>query len=332
MSATVQWIPVADAGPWRDALRGLDHGFTHLPGYSAAAARVTGHDAGLWCWQGEGGSAACPLLRRPAPGGGFDVATPLGFGGFALTGDTRALAGDWTRYWRAQGALSAYVQFAPWREAAAWRAALPGFAADLAPSRECLVWDLRPDPARLLSAMSATHRNLLRRAPQDRLCTDATVLRPAFDALYADFVERRGIGGAYRYTPAAIADLAAEPGALWVGARAEDGAIDAVMLVLWHQPHGDVFLVAASEAGRGHSRALYWNAALRLRELGVEALNLGGGVTDGDALAAFKRGLGATPRPTVALRQVMDPEGFERVRQAAGSDPPSGRFPPWLPR
>jgi hypothetical protein len=333
MSSGARWIPLADRQQWRDALRGMEHGFIHLPEYSAAAARVTGHEAGLWHWRDEAGRAACPLLVRASPGGAKDVATPMGFGGFAIAGDTAGLARAWTDYWRGQGAVAAYVQLSPVHPAEAWRDALQGLEVDLAPSRECYVWDLRADPASLRAAMSATHRNLLRQWQRDdsRLCTDAGRLRAGFDRLYAGFLERRGIGGAYRYSPKAIDELAASPGVLWIGAQDAQGELEAVALFLWHGRWGEVFLVAATDAGRRHSRGLYWEGALRLRELGVEQLNLGGGVADGDALALFKQRLGAAPRQTLALRQVVDVHGFERACAAAGTTPNAGgRFPPWL--
>lgn len=331
MVGAAAWIPLAEASRWRAALAGLDHGFLQLPEYSAATSRVHGHAAGLWHWRGPAGHAACPLSRRPAPGGGFDVATPLGFGGFALGGDLTGLAADWTDFWRGEGALAAYVQLSPRHDPAAWRVALRGLGQDLATSRLSCVWDLRPTPAALLSNMAQTHRNLLRQWARDggEPCWDRAELQPAFDRLYADFVRRRGVGPAYRFTPDAMAGLADAPGALWVGARGADGEVEAVALHLWHHDWADTFLVAASEAGRRHSRALYWHAALRLRELGVERLNLGGGLRDGDPLEGFKQRLGAPPVPTLVLRQVFDATGFERACRLAGVRNAS-RFPPWF--
>ena len=333
-----QWIPLTAPDRWRAALAGLPHGFTHLPEYSAAAAEVSGHAAGLWFWEGSAGRAACPLVRRTAPGGSFDLATPIGFGGFAYVGDVgggapEGLEASWTRYWREAGACSAYVQFSPWQDVAGWRAGLPGFRALLRESRECWMWDLRPEVDALASAMSPKHRQLLHKWQRDSAgtCWDAVRLRTAFDRLYAQFVERRGIGAAYRFTPAAMDALGDAPGVLWVGALDARGDVEAVTVFLWHGRFADSFLNAATPAGRWHSRGLYWQGALRLRALGVEWLNLGGGVTDGDELARFKQRLGATPRRTLALQQVLDTEAYARACASAGVAPAtSARFPPWL--
>ena len=120
MSDRAEWIPRTEAARWREALAGLDHGFAHLPEYSAAAECVTGFAAGLWAWRSDHGRAAVPLLRRPSPHAGFDLATPLGFSGFAITGDSAGLMSDWQEFWRGEGALAAYVQLAPLQEAERW--------------------------------------------------------------------------------------------------------------------------------------------------------------------------------------------------------------------
>ena len=325
-----EWIPLAARDRWEAALQGIPHGFTHRPEYVAAVAGVGGHAAGLWAWQGDRGRAACPLLWRDAPGGGFDIATPLGFAGFACAGDIDGMEAAWSGHWREAGALCAYVQLSPWREAADWRLALPGFADLLSPSRECWLWDLRPAPDALAAAMQPKHRQLLHKWQRESagLCWDVARLRPAFDRLYADFVARRGLGPAYRFTPDAMDELSASPGVLWVGALDAQGGLEAVTVFLCHDEFADSFLNAATPAGRAHSRGLYWQGALRLRELGVHWLNLGGGVSDGDELARFKQRLGAMPRRTLALRQVFDTAGFERACAAAGVGA-GERFPPW---
>ena len=332
-----EWIPLAEADRWRAALAGIDHGFTHLPEYSAAAAQVSGHAAGLWVWEGEAGRAVCALLRRPSPGGGFDVVTPFGFSGFACAaqagdGIPPGLEASWTRFWKDAGAVCAYVQFSPWRDAAAWQAGLPGFEGMLRESRECFLWDLQPDPDRLALGMAPKHRQLLHKWQRESagLCWDPTRLRPAFDRLYAQFVERRGIAPAYRFGPAAMDALSGAPGVLWVGALDNGGQVEAVTVFLHHAGRADSFLNAATPEGRWHSRGLYWQGALALRNLGVRSLNLGGGVADEDELARFKQRLGATPRRTVALHQVFDGSAYARACATAGlAQPATQRFPPW---
>lgn len=327
-----EWIPIAEAARWNEALEGIAHGFLHRPEYSAAASRVTGHEAGLWAMRESRGRVVCPVGKRPSPGGGFDITTPLGFSGFALAGQVPDLASAWTSFWRENGAMAAYVQLSPDHGEDEGGQAIQAFGERLRPSRECWIWDIWRDPEVLASAMQPKHRQLLHKWQREHagISWDRDELEPAFHRLYAQFVARRGVSAAYRYTPEAIALLADAPGALWVGARSAAGAIEAVTLFLWQGERADSFLNAAAPEGRWHSRGLYWEGALRLRGLGVRQLNLGGGVRDGDALSDFKQRLGANPVRTFALRQVFDPAGFAAACAAAGA--PSDRadhFPPW---
>lgn len=330
---TAEWIPLAERGRWNAALDGLAVGFTHRPEYSAVTALASGHAPGLWAWEGARGRAVCPLVRRGAPGGGFDLATPLGFGGFAIEGDTAGLATEWTQAWHDAGALSAYVQLSPWREASDWQALLSGFDGERGPSRECWLWDLRPAPGDLWSGMHPNHRRFLQQWQEEAIaiCDEPAELEPAFDRLYVAFLGEHAVARDYRFPPGSLSALAGVPGALWLGARDAAGRIEAVVLFLWQGARADLFLAASSPDGRRHSRGLYWEGARRLRERGVHTLNLGGGVVDGDALAQFKRRFGARARGTLALRQVFDRQGFARACTLAGvDDTASGRFPPWL--
>ena len=90
---------------------------------------------------------------------------------------------------------------------------------------------------------------------------------------------------------------------------------------------------ASTPSGRRHARTLYWQGALRLRELGVERLNLGGGIVDGDGLAQFKRRFGAPVIRTLPFRHVLAVEGLAHACSMAGVETAAaGRFPPWIGR
>ena len=83
--------------------------------------------------------------------------------------------------------------------------------------------------------------------------------------------------------------------------------------------------------GERHAVHLIWAAVERLRALGVRALNLGGGIREGDDLAEFKRRFGAAELPLVSLRQVYRPDEYERLCLAGGRHLRAlgGWFPPY---
>lgn len=327
------WIGVAQREEWRAALAGISHGFEHLPEFSSAAAKVSGHEPGLWTCAGASARAACPLVRRSCPGGGFDVATPLGFSGFAIAGELPGLADAWTSDWKARGAIAGYVQLSAFKSPAEWRALLPGLSASLHDGPDCWLWHLQRPVDDLLASMSSKHRQLLNKWLREgaEVVWDQDELLPRFQALYAQFQQRRELGAAYRYSAEALKELACAPGALLVGARGDGGDVEAVTLFLSGARQATSFLNAATETGRRHSRGLYWMAALRLRDAGVELLNLGGGLNNDDALAQFKQRLGAVRAQTLVLRQVFDSARFDHACALAGVEPRTdGFFPPWL--
>ena len=331
---SAQLIALADAGRWRAELESMPHAFGHRPEYAAASAKVTGLEPMLWSHRGEGGRALCVVAKREAPGG-FDIVSPLGFAGFALDGDVRGLDDAWTQDWRARGAIAGYVQLSPFEEPASWRERLPGLAQWLRPAQDCWCWDLRPGPERLFAAMAKKHRQLLQKWQREgaELVHDQDELRAAFPKLFADLLRWQSLPALYRYDAQALAELADAPGVLYVGARGEDGAIEAVTIFLYAGTRAEGFLNAATLEGRRHSRALYWQAMLDLREAGVEEVNLGGGIQPGDGLSEFKERLGARRSPTLALKQVFDDAAYRRACESVGVAPAiDGYFPAWRQR
>lgn len=324
-------IPATDHAGWMRAIDAMPHDFGHRPEYALAATAVTGFETGLWVHEGVAGRAACVVALRDAPGG-FDIATPLGFAGFATGGDVSALGAAWTQDWTRRGAITAYVQLSPFRPPDRWRELLPGLTDWLQPAQDCWCWNLRPEADELLAGMSSKHRQLLRKWLREEATVewDQQVLLTHFNRLYAEFLGRHAIASIYHYHASPLALIAAAPGTVLVGARNEHGDIEAVTMFLHGEKTADSFLNAATVAGRRHSRGLYWLGVLRLRALGVQHLNLGGGIVPGDGLSEFKDRLGATRSPTLALKQVFDRDRFAAACAMAGVPADvSGYFPAW---
>jgi hypothetical protein len=333
-TASTRLIALADRAQWCAEVESMAHGFGHRPEYAAAAAQLSGLETVLWSYRGERGRALCVLALREAPGG-FDIVTPLGFAGFALEGEVPGLAGAWSEDWRARGAIAAFVQLSPFDSPQAWQARLGALSQWLRPSPDCWVWDLRPEPSQLFAAMAKKHRQLLQKWLREGTepVRDQDELRAAFPALYADFLRRQPMPAVYHYDADALAQLEAAPGVHYVGARGEDGAIEAITIFLHSGTQGEGFLNAATPLGRRHSRGLYWQAMLDLRAAGVHDLNIGGGILPGDGLAEFKQRLGTRRAPTLALKQVFDDGRYRQACVSVGVEPTTeGYFPAWRRR
>ena len=91
-------------------------------------------------------------------------------------------------------------------------------------------------------------------------------------------------------------------------------------------------LGAASDEGRGLQAWLLHAGMVRLREMGVAVLNLGGGVRRGDGLFQFKAKFGGEQRDLHAVRQIYRPDVYRRLLDDAGVSPDETWFPPYRVR
>lgn len=319
-----------DPSGWRLELSGVRHEFGHTLEYVEAASAVTGFPSALWSYRGPDGKAACAIAMRPAPGGGFDVVTPLGFSGFALAGDVPELGDAWTQDWQRRGAIAAFVQLSPFLGPPEWKSLLPTQAAHLFPAQDCWSWDLHGSENELLMRMTPDNRQRIRKWLREdaRIVWDQEELVDAFNGLYPEFVARNRISNVYRFPGCEIRRLSQADGSLFIGARGANGQIESVCIFLGKDARADFFLNASNSAGRRHSRGLYWSAGLRLRELGIETLNLGGGIKPGDSLSEFKRRFGARLAPTLSLRQVFDSNRYDSACRAVGVSPATANYFP----
>jgi hypothetical protein len=76
---------------------------------------------------------------------------------------------------------------------------------------------------------------------------------------------------------------------------------------------------------------LLWQGFLKLKEMKVPYLNLGGGVQPGDSIAGFKQRFGALDLSLQSLKQVYQQELYTTLCEQAGVDPveKQGYFPPY---
>lgn len=321
------------ADAWMAALEGIAHLRAHGPDHGRAMALASSEQTFLYVCTAPGGRVVCPVALRPVADGGFDVITPLGFAGFAATGDVPDFADYWMAFWRERGAVCAYIQLNPITDRRLLSGCLAGLAAASAPGNQIYLLDLRPSLEALFAGMGRDHRSRLRgwRRAGEHMVADQGRLRAAFRELYPSFVARTAPAPVYRLGDECLCALLEGPGVFLSGATDADGQIEAVS-VFYHTPLGaDYFLNAATLAGRRHGRALVWAAIEYFKEIGVPVLNLGGGIRPADELSQFKARFGAPAKPLIAIKQIFDRPAFDRLCHAAGQSPlqDGSYFPPY---
>jgi hypothetical protein len=315
-------ISLAQPERWADALADLPHGHAHTWGFRRAVQLTSGLPTHLYRYERGSARALCPLVERDLDGR-VDVVTPYGFGGLATSGDCSAFAGDWSEFARSRGWVCGYLALDPQFGDAA------GFPAEEVHAHTSLyLMDLRGSDDEVRARLSQNRRRQLRDWPGPGLVEDRAELTEFLLDTYADFFARRGAGAATDLSRDTMAAIAALDDVLIVGARGD--ALESVAL-FGHTPHGGDYLFNVSvPGGERHAVDLIWWGVERLRALGVESLNLGGGVRPGDDLAEFKRRFGAAELPLVSLRQVYRPDVYEELCRAAGvTSARDGWFPPY---
>jgi hypothetical protein len=317
-------IPLDDGERWTAALADVPHGHAHTHGFCRAVQLTSGAPTYLYRYESEAGRVVCALAERDHAGE-IDVATPYGFGGFAMNGACPGFAAAWREFARERGWVCGYIALNPVLVDAASLA-----ADEVRVHNRLYLLDLRGPPEQLWVRLSRNRRRQLRdwEAIAARLELDRSRLARFLVDNFAAFFASRGAGPATdfrRHTVAAIAEL---PDVLLVGAG--DDGLDAVA-AFGYTPHaGDALFAVSRPGGERHSAHLMWWGVERLRELGVATLNLGGGIREGDEIAEFKRRFGAVEAPLASLRQVYRPDVYERLCAEAGVSPErSGWFPPY---
>jgi hypothetical protein len=325
-------IPIADRLGWESAQAGLDPPPTQGWAYNRILAEAFDLPMELFVAEGAQGRATCPLFRRPiGEGPHFDLATPVGFGGFAGQGALPGLGAAWRTFWRAEGAVTAYIQLHPLTAEGLLEGPLAELAVDAGPGPVTVVLPLAGLTSEdILAGMRRDHRSRIRQwlAREGRYELHQAALADAFVEMFPAFRDERGMGALYRLPEPALRDLT-ELDACWmVGARGEDGGVEAVSMFLFSPAGGDYHLNAARGDGRRHARALVWRAILEALDRGLPALHLSGGVASGDSLDEFKTGFGGRREASAVLRCVLDPDAYRALCSEAGLEAGTdGYFP-----
>jgi hypothetical protein len=325
MGARHELIPLAEPRRWADAVSEVPHGHAHTWGHCRAIQLTSELPTYLYRYERDTARVVCPLAERDF-GSHVDVTTPYGFGGFAMSGDCESFPQDWATFARSRGWVCGYVGLnAVFCDG-------QGFTADEVHVQNRLyVMDLRGSERELLERLSRNRRRQLRNwsSVATSLEQDRGRLTEFLLANYGDFFARRGAGGATDFTLETMAAITSLENVFMVGAG-QDEELEAVAL-FGHTPYcGDAVFNVSVPGGERHTVHLVWSAVERLRALGVERLNLGGGVREGDDVAEFKRRFGAAQLPLASLRQVYLPDVYERLcREAGVTSDRSGWFPPY---
>lgn len=314
-------VALAARDDWERSLAGVAHGFTHTWEHCHALALTTGFDTYLWCLEDGPDRWICPFVERPFDQFS-DIATPPGISGFAGGGECNRLLDGWRRFARRHGYVAGYIGLHPLFAPAACRATAT-------PYNSIYVLDLRQTTDCLLQRMDRNRRRELRayEALSGRLTTDRPRLTRFILEEYDTFAERVSMRPSERWSAATLEAYCAATQALVIGVEGSNG-VEAAH-VYGYTPYAAEFMLQIARAtGRTYTTALIWHAVTLFRELGVPALNLGGGMRENDPIARAKRRFGCDRYELSALREVYDIRAYEELCRRTGVHPETpGYFP-----
>ena len=318
-------IGLDDRQGWMAALDGMPHAFAHTWESCHAMHLTIGQPVSLYVAEGSGSKVVCPIaVRRVAAH--TDVFTPYGFGGFLAQGDDTDLTRPWRDFARQQGWVSGYIGLNPIFSPAACR-----LQPDYVEYNEIYVLNLTLHTEELYAALSENRQRQVRSASlSDWRIEDRRRLREFFLDHVSAFHMEHGASAAYAFSRATFEALLALDNVLLLGSG-DEKSVTAVSIFAWTPSCAEYLFNVSRPEGRQYSAPIIWHAALRLRQMGIPLLNLGGGITKNDGVAQFKKRFGAKRMPLGSLRQVFRRDVYDQLCSEVGADPDSrsGYFPPF---
>jgi hypothetical protein len=317
-------IPLDSASEWREALAGLPHAFAHMWESCHAMRQTTGMATYLYCFEDGGLRIACPIAERTFEGY-TDIVTPYGFSGFTGNGDYPRFKHYWDGFVRERGYVCGYIALNPLLENSTY------FAADEAFQSNSLYFlDLTLSEQEMLARVDRNRRRQLKDWEKtfSNLIFDKAILTDFFLDNYYDFIERVKATEASRFSRETLSSLCSLDNVFMVGAGGPE-RVEAVYIFAYTPHVGDALFNVALPEGRSATVTLLWCGVNHLRSMKVRALNLGGGVREGDTIAQAKRRFGSRRLPFTSLKQVYRPDVYEKLCRQVRADPAdrSGYFP-----
>lgn len=321
----VESVSLGDEHEWSAAVNGVAHSIFQTWAYCTAIQKSQTGALEMLSMRTSNSGLVAIFVRRSKNGVDYDIYSPYGLGGLLLWG------GECRVIWEA---------FETWmqenRIVTAFLMAHPGFESQkdehFVRFRSSYLLDLSTSEENLWTNLAISHKQELRKLLEDRRITiteNKADIMKIFPRLYEDTLTRVGAGSAYFFTEGTLSELVNGTNSVVLGGKV-NGVIRAVVLIVYSNSCAEYFINAADLEGRHLTRLLLWIAIKRLQSLRIPKFNLGGGVTEGDALEAFKKRFGGEKVLIPVYRKVVDVDRYSSLCEEYGVDAnDSGYFPPY---
>jgi len=160
------------------------------------------------------------------------------------------------------------------------------------------------------------------------LVDDRRLLSHRFQELYPAAMRRLGASSHFVFSEETLRRWTLDKDSVILGA-AVNQSVESIWIFRIAAPIAEASIMASTESGRYLSPWLICQAASRLRGLGVDLLNLGGGLRAGDELYQWKERFHPIRRPRWVARQIYDAAKYQELCRVAGVCPDGSWFPPY---
>jgi len=319
-----QLIPLDSPDEWRGALEGIAHGFAHTWEHCYAMQLTTGFRTYLYCFEQEGVRITCPIVEREFEGS-VDVAKPFGFSGFIGNGDCPDFQQHWKEFARQRGYVCGYIGLDPVFENSTYFEPTEAYL-----HNNLYFLDLTPSHDELFTNLHMNRRRQLRNWDDilPHIVLDRQAVTDFFLAHYLDFMRGKNAPPFYYFSRETLSFLMALDNLLIVGAP-DATKLESVAVFFYTPDVGEYFINVSLPEGRHHAVALLWYGVNYLKSLQVPLLNLGGSTQENDSIAQFKERFGSKRVPLKSLKQIYNPDSYQRLCRQVGADPDAmtGYFP-----
>jgi hypothetical protein len=190
--------------------------------------------------------------------------------------------------------------------------------------------DLRTDFHAGVSSHHRRHVDRALAAVRVERCADPLQYATEWSACYLSFVQRQGVTGPAAFPPAALAAHLSIPGLVMYRASRDEQTLG---FSLWMTQDSCAYghLAAYTDEGReaGASYACQWTMLQDLQRQGVERVDLGAGVSDGDGLARWKAGWTPHSQASLLCGAILRPAEYHQLAQGMAHH---SFFPPYRER
>jgi hypothetical protein len=244
---------------------------------------------------------------RSKDGAYRDIFSPYGMDGIYSWGLNKEKSLDGLKHYLELNNIVTYYQLSH-----------PSYTNALIPAateyRTVYVLDIQKPAESILKKFHENHRYEINRFKKKKsnLIQDKKNLSDTFIELYTQTLDRVNASDTYYFTSNSLKNLILSDISFPLGVSV-DGRVECTIVFLVKDEWAEYYINASTDIGRCATRFLIWEGIQLLKKVGVKYINLGGGITEGDALEQFKKRFGGSEEKLRVSKEITFPREYNRL-------------------